>query len=29
MMSIVIVFVIGAITGAVGSGIAVSRFLRI
>ena len=29
VMSIVIVFVIGAITGAVGSGIAVSRFLRI
>ncbi len=29
VMSIVIVFIVGAITGAVGSGIAVSRFLRI
>lgn len=29
VMSVVIIFVIGAITGAVGSGVAVSRFLRI
>jgi cell division transport system permease protein len=28
-MSIVIVVVIGALTGAIGSGIAVSRFLRV
>lgn len=29
VLSVVIIFVIGAITGAVGSGVAVSRFLRI